>query len=63
MKLRIIFALLVFALAGGATILQSRSLSRVEMAAMPSMQELQANVDKLPIDTFEDRSLENPRDP
>ena len=63
MKFPIIFALLVVALAGGATILRSHSLSRVETAAMPAMQELQANADKLPADTFEDRSLENPRAP
>jgi hypothetical protein len=53
--------LAVALLAGGAAaILRSRSLSTsVGTAAMPTMQELHgsANVDKLPAEDFEDRSL------
>jgi hypothetical protein len=53
--------LAVALLAGGAAaILRSRSLSMsVGTAAMPTMQELHgsANVDKLPAEDFEDRSL------
>jgi hypothetical protein len=53
--------LAVALLAGGAAaILRSHSLSTsVGTAAMPTMQELHgsANVDKLPAEDFEDRSL------
>ena len=49
-----------FALAGTAGILRSNSHSiNVGTAGMPTMQELHssANVDKLPAEDFEDRSL------
>ena len=61
----IISAFLAVALliGGAAAILRSRSPSTsVETAAMPTMQELQANVDKLPAEDFEDRSLVYPRE-
>ena len=63
-RLIISVSLAVALLAGGAAaILRSRSLS-VGTAAMPTMQELHssANVDKLPAEDFEDRSLEYPRE-
>jgi hypothetical protein len=48
-----------FALAGTVGILRSNSHINVETAGMPTMQELHssANVDKLPAEDFEDRSL------
>jgi hypothetical protein len=61
----IISAFLAVALVAGgaAAILRSGSPSTgVGTAAMRTMQELQANVDKLPVEDFEDRSLEYPRE-
>ena len=67
MKILMISALaaVAFALVGTAGILRSNSHSiNVGTAGMPTMQELHsyANVDKLPAEDFEDRSLEYPRE-
>ena len=66
MKRFVVFAAAIVAaalVAGTAGALRSHPHStNVGSAGMPTMQELQANVDKLPAEDFEDRSLENPRE-
>ena len=59
MKILMISAAVAFALVGIAGILRSNSPINVGTAGMPTMQELHscANVDKLPAEDFEDRSL------
>ncbi|MBV9532219.1 MAG: hypothetical protein JO283_14435 [Bradyrhizobium sp.] len=62
----IIFACLAVALvgAGAGTMLRSHSLMSGGTAAMPTIQQLHsfANVDKLPTQDFDDRSLVFPRE-
>ena len=62
----IIFAFLAVALlgAGATTMLRSRSLLNGGTAAMPTIEQLHrsANVDKLPAEDFDDRSLVFPRE-
>ena len=61
----IISAIASVALLAAANMLQSHSLPTnggVKTAGMPTVQELQAGAERLPVQDFEDRSLVYPRE-